>query len=213
MSDKLPSFSIRVPLLALLCCYVALASLTTVSYLNLRQTESDGADVCCRAPDRRPALARNHFLLASVTGSGAIASRTVQAINFPAMATEMVASVVMRSWPNSWRPKAISDLFIWRSLIFPVYCLPFWWFAGMGIDAFRGRRCHWTLFLSGTVLVAFFAFLGVGLAITAEERNYEDMAFVFSGFAIWVPLLTLYPITWARTFLRLRRNRRANVEG
>jgi hypothetical protein len=195
----LPSFSTRLPLIALLCCYVSLASLTTISYIDLRQT-SRGGDVRVLTHEMSITIPRNQFFLASVTGSGALASRTVQAINFPAMISEILASVMMHSWPNSWRPKIFGDLppglFIWRGLIFPIYCLPFWWFAGLGIDAFRGRRCHWMVLLFGTILTAFFVFIGIGLAITAEKRDYRD------------GLLSLYPITWGQSLLRSRKLRR-----
>jgi hypothetical protein len=98
---------------------------------------------------------------------------------------------------------------MWRGLIFPIYCLPFRWFAGLGIDAFRGRRCHWTVFLFGTLLTAFFVFIGIVLAITAEKRDYGDEIFVFAGFIIWVALLSPYPITWGRSLLRSRKLRLA----
>jgi hypothetical protein len=204
------SFSIRLPLIALLCCYVSLASLTTISYIDLRQI-SRGGDVRVHTHEMSAILPRDQFFLASVTGSGALASRTVQAINFPAMISEIFASVMMRTWPYSWRPKTFgglpSGLFIWRGLIFPIYCLPFWWFAGLGIDAFRGRRCHRLVLAFGTLLVAFFIFIGIGLAITLEKSDYRDETFVFSGFIIWIALLSLYPITWGRSLLQSRRLR------
>ncbi len=206
------SFSIRLPLIALLFCYVSLASLTTISYIDLRQA-SRGGYVSVHTHEMSITIPRNQFLVASVSGSGALASRVVQAVNFPAMISEILASIVMHSWPDSWRPKTFgnlpSGLFIWRSLIFPIYCLPFWWFAGLGVDAFRGRRCHWAVLLFGTLLTAFFLFIGTGLAINVENRDHRDELFIFSGFIIWIALLSLYPITWGRSLLRSRKLRQA----
>jgi hypothetical protein len=211
MPNKSISFSVRLPLIALLFCYVSLASLTTISYIDLRDT-SRGGDVRVRTPHTSIIIPRNRFFLASVTGSGALASRTVQAINFPAMISEILASFMMHSLPYSWRPKIFGDspsgLFVWRGLIFPIYCLPFWWFAGLGIDAFRGRRFHWTIFLFGTLATAFFAFIGIGLAFSEKENHYQDDIFVFAGFVIWVALFSVYPITWGRSLLRSRKLRR-----
>jgi len=148
----------------------------------------------------------------SAVGAGSFASRTVQAINIPGMFGEVIADLITRTWPDSWRPAYFGSsppgLFAWRGLIFPLYCAPFWWFIGLGVDAFRGdRRLHWAVFLVGTVFAIFFLIISIGLAATFEMRDYQDMAFVFVGLFPWTVLFALFPITWWRNFRRARKLR------
>ena len=136
-------------------------------------------------------------------------SKPIQALNSPAMLTEVVASMVTRSWPDSWRPSYFGPtqpgLFLWRALIFPIYCIPFWWIAGRGIDAwFVRRRLGWPSLLAGSFLCGAFLFLFTGLAVTTETRSYKDMLFILIGLGLWIVLFATYPATWVRLYFERR---------
>lgn len=210
MRPQTLSFSVRLPILALLLCYMALASLATISYGGMRRIASHGGGIRLRDQGRTVVVHRKDFVFASITGAGAFAGHAVQSINYPGVITEAVVSVAMRSWPDSWRPakfgKTTDGLLSWRGLSFPVYCLPFWWFAGLGLDAFlKRRRLHWSVLLLGTLMAGIFAFLGTCLSIATEPRDYREMAFVFTGFLLWTALLSSFPVTWWRNFRKDRK--------
>jgi hypothetical protein len=130
------------------------------------------------------------------------------------MMTEVVVSMAAGSWPESWRPKSFGptaqDLFVWRGLTFPLYCIPFWWFAGIGVDAAMSRRRpHWSILLIGTLLVALFLLIAIAVTFGVDADDHKDMAFVFFGFAIWIPLLSAFPIAWIRRWIAWRNQKKS----
>lgn len=214
MPRDLPAFRKYLPLTALVVCTLSLEGLIGINYLRLQNVVAEGGSVQVDVESGSQFGQNQLLLLASVGRSATFVSRSVQALNFPGMLTEVVVSMCTRTWPDSWRPSIFGPspegLFIWRGLIFPLYCLPFWWFAGLGLDAFFSQRyLHWSILLLGTLLTGFFLFLATGLAIASDRRDYQDMAFVFCGFAIWIPLLSMFPATWLRQLLRRRAARAA----
>jgi len=214
MPDGRPSFSRLLPLIAFVVCIAALGAITTLRYVELRRISLHdrgvGHDVDARIP-------RQHFLIVSFISAASAASRPIQALSLPAMAIEAVVDGVTRTWPDSWRPAAFgptpSGLFTWRGLIFPIYGLPFWWFAGLGIDGLSERRRNpWPVLLLGTIFFGLFLFVGVGLAVAGEGRDNRDMSFAFYGLALWVSLFATFPVTWVRRFSQRRRLKRSSPQ-
>jgi len=196
-------------------CSLTVEALTGFNFLRLERTMASQGSVQVTVPTAGKELGPGPMLLLASAGRATtFASRSVQALNLPGVATELVVSMAAGTWPDSWRPSVLGPtpdgLFVWRGLTLPIYCLPFWWFAGLGLDALFSRyRLHWSVLLLGTLLCGFFLFLVTGLAIAWDKRDDRDMAFVFCGFAIWVPLLAAFPSTWIR---RLRRQRASKRE-
>jgi len=211
MRHSRPSFSRILPFVAFVLCVVLLEAFTALNYLNLRRISAHGRAVVIHSHGVDVRIPPNRFFIASVVAAGSAASRPIQAANMPAMATEALVSALTRTWPDSWRPSYFGPLpdglFAWRGLIFPAYCLPFWWFAGLGIDAILARRSfRWPILLAGTLFFAILAFLGIGLAVTASSG---DMAFVLTGFAFWTLLFATFPIAWFRLIRQRRKLNRA----
>lgn len=59
-------------------------------------------------------------------------ARAIIATNLPGLAADALISLPTGQ-PGKWHPAAIS-LDNWRGLVFPFYCLPAWWLAGLGLD-------------------------------------------------------------------------------
>ena len=68
----------RLPILALLLCYMALASLATISYGGMRRIASHGGGIRLRDQGRTVVVHRKDFVFASITGAGAFAGHAVQ---------------------------------------------------------------------------------------------------------------------------------------
>jgi len=213
VKPTLPSFtwllSIAIPLL----CLALLGSLTTLGYYNLREASVNGSGVRLHSHEYDITIPRNRFFSHSLYTSAHLVSRPIQSLNFPGMVGEILVSLAARSWPDSYRPASLGplpdDLFIWRAIIFPFYCLPFWTFAGLGLDGLLGsRKLRWPILLIGTLLCAFFLFIAIGLACASGNSRDEDSAFIWWGFALWIPLIGTFPATWIRIAINRRRSKR-----
>jgi hypothetical protein len=134
-------------------------------------------------------------------------SHAIQNINLPALTVDLLIDRFSSSWPDSWTPFGLY-FETWRAIIYPIYCLPFWWFAGLGIDAVRGRRhLRWSVLLLGTLLCGFFLFIACGLIFGLPAEDHRDMGWVFYRFGLWVTLLATFPTAWVRRGIASRHNR------
>jgi hypothetical protein len=143
-------------------------------------------------------LPRNRLLSFSLESVTRQHSHTITAINIPAIFIEILVSLPT-SWPSSWHPPQLS-MDSWRSLTFPIFCLPAWWLVGRGIDGLLGRkRLHWATLSTGSVLFVLFVigFVGITFSMSAEER--ADSHWVLWGLAFWILAFSVLPLTW---FLR-----------
>ena len=122
--------------------------------------------------------------------------RTGAGINLPASFIQLLFASLFHSWPGSWAPAGL-DFRSWRAISFPIFCLPFWWFEGLGLDGLLTRKhLHWRSFLLGTLLWGLFltGLLAIQFAMSAEERT--EMISPIWGFGLWVLLLSVFPIGW-----------------
>jgi hypothetical protein len=89
-------------------------------------------------------------------------------LNIPAMLVEIGISLPT-SWPESYRPAWAwpIGLFGFRALTWPIWALPFWFFAGRGVDGFFriGHISAAEAFFMGLLGVAV-ALWGIGIALS-----------------------------------------------
>jgi len=123
----------------------------------------------------------------------------ITALNIPGVAVELLIDLPL-TFPESWHPAHL-DLFEWRALVFPFYCLPFWWFAGLGIDGLlRKRILRWFALMPGTLLAAFFltgALAGI-FGTTAADRGDSKYDAMMCGVLLWTLLFAGFPASWIR---------------
>jgi len=214
MTQPRPSFAWIFPFLAPLLCIAVITTMTALNYINLRQTSVHGSGVSFHTHDYAFTVPRDKFLSTSFIAPAHVLSPAIQALNFPGMFGEVIASVVMRTWPDSYRPAALGplpdDLFILRAASFPFFCIPFWWFAGLGMDALlKTRTLRWPSLLIGTLFWIVYLVIGIGMTCMffAEKDKERSMIFIPIGFALWTAMMTAFPITWLRN-IRQRRAKR-----
>lgn len=189
-------FAFVLPVLALGATVALIGIQCAEVYYNLH-TRGVGGFVRLGPSYRMPA---NAILGESLRFSLASLSHIIQALHIPAFSVEVIVDHLTGAWPSTATPHGL-DFLTWRALIFPIYCLPFWWFAGLGFDALTGRRSRrWPVLLSGAVLSGFcvFLFLGLRFALSAEER--EGIVYPLWGFALWAALFAVFPAAWIRAF-------------
>jgi hypothetical protein len=118
-------------------------------------------------------------------------------LNVPAMLVEIGISLPT-SWPESYRPAWAWPIGLdgFRALTWPIWALPFWFFAGRGIDSFfqRGRISAAEAVLMG-LLGAAIALFGTGLALsepTELHPGYE--AWIAAPAAMWFAFGVMCPM-------------------
>ena len=201
------SFARTLPILALLLSYVIIAVSATMAYVSLKRTSVHGGDVIVRYHKLRIRVLHEHFLRNSILGSAGLTSHSIQALNMPGFLIDLGVDRCSKSWPSEWAPRGI-DFTQWRALTFPIYSLPFWWIAGLGLDGLIKRsRFQWPALLLGSALWASFLVIGIGLWLAAVNDNPESLSFPFWGFGLWSILLSAFPITGVKQWLTARRTK------
>lgn len=186
------SFARTLPIVALLLSFLITAIPATIAYSHQLQHS---------AP---------HALRDSLTTAASHTSHTVQALNMPAFLVEIFSGVLSGEGLHGWSPYPI-DLLTWRAIIFPIYCLPFWWFVGLAMDALlAGHRLRRSLLFVGCILWATSFSLMCVWVISAAPRAL--LILPYFGFALWICLLSVFPGTLVRERLAHRRLRTRSVE-
>ena len=122
---------------------------------------------------------------------------TIQAANFPGIVIEILISLPL-SWPAVWHHNGLTAA-TWRTLSYPFFCLPAWWFLGRGLDGLVGRRpLHLAMFVSGVVLflVCVVLLLGLGFGLSAADRS--EASWGLWGLAFWAFAFALPAFAWVR---------------
>ena len=141
------------------------------------------------------AVDRQDMLRFAVNGTAAREQKAITGLHVPGMFGEVLVSLPT-TWPASWHPASI-PLFSWRSLSLPVFCLPFWWFVGVGLDGFStNKRAHWTLLLFGTLLSAFMLFIAIGLNVMGVMERDTSLFPQIAGLYLWAILFSIFPTLW-----------------
>ena len=117
-------------------------------------------------------------------------------INLPGMFGEMLVDLPT-TWPDSWHPATLM-LMSWRTIVLPFYCLPFWWFVGIGLDTASGHtRLPWGWLLVGTILFLLFsATLIMFVVMTITEQARDNAGLLLSGTGFWALAFGTFPIAW-----------------
>jgi hypothetical protein len=119
-------------------------------------------------------------------------------IDMPANFVELPIDRLLPAWPDTWYPEGFT-VFSWRAITFPFYSLPFWWFAGLGLDTlFGNRHLRWPVLLLGSALWSCFVLFAVLYANTSE-RPFDAPGVhlpIVLGTFLWAILFTAFPAAW-----------------
>lgn len=202
------SFSLLLPVLSLVLWVCLISVPTTLIYANFQLSARGAPAVSISSGMGKVTIPRKRFLRFAAAAATLRLVHVIQAIDLPAIAIELPFSRLSSTWPGTWTPAGMT-VESWRAVIYPIYCLPFWWFVGVGLDGLLKRRhLRWPWLLIGTLLCGLFLFIALGLTFGLAANNHVGMAYVFWGFGLWIALLGIFPAAWLRQGLASRRNRR-----
>jgi hypothetical protein len=203
-------FTLLLPLFSLTLWIAIIAIPATLVFLNLRTMYQRNLSVDSIQNTYSLRFPRNQFLVRSVTAAAIRSGHTIEALDTPAFSIQLLFDRFSPSWPMEWTPIGL-DFFAWRAVIFPIYCLPFWWFVGLGVDGLLKRRLlGWPVYLLGTFLCIGFIVLTIGLTFGVPREDHQGFEIYLCGFALWVILFGVFPAGWIRTWLKGRRSLHAN---
>ena len=202
--DRIP-FSHILPVVDLALLVVLVFVPITLTTIHLYEASAGSNQLHIRTGQFDVTLPRDQIIPWSIRIATVSKANTMKAINIPGTVFDVLISLPT-SWPSTWHPAALL-LETWDALIYPFYCLPFWWLVGCGLDCLlRKERMHWSLLLAGTV------FFGLSLACALVRHfGFSAVERIGSGWAIrgltgWTIAFATVPIAWITQSIRQRRN-------
>ena len=119
--------------------------------------------------------------------------RAIAGINLPASFIQLLLASLFHSWPGSWAPAGL-DFRSWRAISFPIFCLPFWWFEGLGLDGLLKRKhLHWRTFLLGTLFWGLFL---TGCSPYRRRCRRRERSTPSGILPMGIAGLSVFPIGW-----------------
>lgn len=194
------------PLLELVLWVLLVPVPTTLMYLTLQQEPAARHQTMLRdADDHSVRIAADRALPMALYGATKGQATFLWSLNIPGVLIGLAFDI--RTWPDEWHPSSLL-VDTWRAISFPIFCLPFWWMVGRGLDALRdGRRLGWPLGLMGVIMSLAFAVAVAGCAVAFSERDRTDPLkfWIFGGLGIWLLLFGMVGFAWIRQLILRRR--------
>jgi hypothetical protein len=198
VSGRPLQFSLVLPLICLVIWVTAVLVPTTVIFLQMKSRANGAGSLTIRTATIEATIPPDDFFPFALHGATIRTAKAVAGINVPGLFIEAGLSSVT-SWPHRLYPSRYL-LESWRALVFPIYALPAWWYAGRGIDGFVGRvRLRVVETIVSTLVSLAFIGLGVGLqfGLSQSERD-ADLIWFTCGLIFWGALIAIEPAGWLR---------------
>jgi hypothetical protein len=202
--DRIP-FSHLLPVIDLALLVLLVIVPITMTSLHLYQASKGANQVQIHSGQFDMTLPRDQIVPWAIRTVTVSKARTIKKINMPGTFFDILISLPT-SWPSTWHPAALLPE-TWDALVYPFFCLPFWWLIGCGLDCLLGRqRFHWSLLLVGTLLFGLCLTLALGLSfvMSAAERKYASWPPL--GLTGWTIAFAVLPIAWIMQAIRSRPN-------
>jgi len=129
-------------------------------------------------------------------------------LNFPGLFGSLLVDR-FTTWPDDWTPAWAEPLGLWgwRALSWPIFCLPFWWLAGRGLDSFFAslasngtkQRIPWFEAWGFAMLGIIILVLCFGLAVmTNSHDEFPAMRWLFVPGILWFISGLISLLAWWR---------------
>ena len=129
---------------------------------------------------------------------------TIVNLNLPGVLVGAPFSAPAASYFRS-HPRVFS-VRTWHTVTLPFFCIPAWWFLGVGMDAALTRkRLHWGLRAIGSILCCACIAVLIGI-LTSLPVDKPDLLPFMPGTIFWAVAFGLFPLNCLLRF-------RANVGG
>jgi hypothetical protein len=129
--------------------------------------------------------------------SGNTRNYLLKAISLPGIITGALISL-MTMWLHAVRASS-GSLDAWKTLGSPVYCLPFWWLAGCGLDSwFREKRLDAITIAAGTLTFLLFVVLSVRSIFERSGSQMTEDSWAIWSMLLWTAVFATVPLGWLR---------------
>jgi hypothetical protein len=190
-------FPIILPALALAiwCVIVAVPAASNLRALHAVPRAATSANTTVTLDRFHAVLLPRELLPFAVNAAIYTHSHAITALNLPGALLEMPVEVALTN-PDAWYARRLNAWSL-RAVLTPLYGLPFWYLAGLGLDAlFHHRRPRRVALLLSTALFGLFAAFAASLPVAQQPTGL----WVILGFTLWTPLFALLPAAWLRYF-------------
>jgi hypothetical protein len=204
------AFSHLLPVVDLALVVLLLFVPITLMSVRLYEASAGSNQVHVHTDQSDISLSRDQIVPLAIRIVTVSKARTIKKINMPGTFFDILISLPT-SWPSTWHPAALLPE-TWDALVYPFFCLPFWWLVGCGLDdLLRKERLHWSLLLVGTLLFGLCLTLALDLrfVMSAAERQYASWPPL--GLTGWTIAFAILPIAWITQSIRQRRQRTAGL--
>jgi hypothetical protein len=139
-------------------------------------------------------LPRDRWLTFSLAAIGEQRFHLITDLNLPGLLVGAPLSVPAVSFLRQ-HPAALSAR-TWHTITIPFFCLPAWWFVGLGLDGLLARRrLHWTLLTIGSILACACIALVIGI-LTSPAADKPDLLGFLPGAIFWTVAFGVLPLNW-----------------
>lgn len=164
---------------------------------HFHRVAGNSAAVQIRTGQFEMIIPRKRWLPFALERAGFQYDHMVQAANLPATLVEVLISLPL-SWPSLWHPRELT-MATWRTFSYPFFCLPAWWFAGLGLERLVTRgKLHGITFASSAMLSMACLALLIGLRFGTSSSGWSDGDPVLWGFGFWSVAFALPGLAYIR---------------
>lgn len=201
MNNRPRSFALWLPALNLCLWIAAVLAPAFVFFIHLKREAHGSESLTLVFGDFQMMIPPNRFFSFAFERAGLRADKLIFVLDLPAKAMELIVTLLMSSRTGPWHPASFLPS-TWRSLTYPLYALPAWFYVGTGVDALLGRRRvrGWNMILS-LILSLTLASLccGFRFGMSPAERQGQDLlSWAMEGLALWAVLFAIPFVAWAK---------------
>lgn len=119
---------------------------------------------------------------------------TIANLNLPGVLVGAPLSVPIASYLRS-HPRVFS-VRTWHTVTLPFFCIPGWWFLGLGMDTvLRRKHVRWRLHAIGSILCCVCIAVLIGI-LTSPPADKIDLQPFMPGAIFWAVAFGLFPSNW-----------------
>jgi hypothetical protein len=192
------SFTLLLPVAELAVWSAVVLLPTLFMYTRLDAVQRSG-DATVRSGQIELTQPPDHWLAWSLTAVGERRFHLITDLNLPGLLVGAPLSLPAAAYLRQ-HPTALS-MRTWHTITIPFFCLPAWWFVGLGLDSLLARRrLRMAPIAIGAALSCACMALLIGI-LTSPPTDRPDLVGFLPGAVFWAVAFAVFPLNW---FLRRR---------
>jgi hypothetical protein len=205
MKKYLRSFSVVLPIAEVLLAAGLILVPALVFFLRLKQAAHGSGHVLIHTGEFQTLVPSEGFLSFAFLRATAAAAKSLTVLNTPASLVEHIVLLLRPPSNGTWYSASgcyPAWLGLWpgRSLTYPIYALPAWFYVGRGLDGLLAHERVGTANMVLSVVLAGVAIAicgGLRFGLSPWERR-DQVSWFIEGFALWACLFAIPLVEWFR---------------